>query len=549
MDRKIVISSLLQHVQVGLVEDGRLVEYYLESDVQDRLMNNIYKGRVENVLPGMDAAFVDIGLSKNAFLFLADLPDEQAARKLRSGDSLLVQVVKEAEGAKGPRVTTHITLPGRFVVLLPSQNSVGISRQISCEDERTRLKELAEELKPEGMGLIVRTMAEGAEKEELKEDLDALLQEWSRIQRKFRSKGSGPLIYRDHDLIYRILRDLYDPEQTEIIVDTKALQNRVQRELDDLDLPSSQAELYEGKLNIFTYMGLDKDLERARSPRVWLDCGGYLVFAQTEALHTIDVNTGRFVGGADLQDTVLTTNLEAAGEIARQLRLRNIGGIVIIDFVHMMREADRELVLARLAESLGADKTRTKLYGFTRLGLVELTRRKAKRPLAQMLEVECPLCRGTGRVDSDPTTALAAARAVRAAAAEDDVPAVLARCHPAVAAQLIGPGGKYLELLEKETGKPVFVRGDEDLPKGEYEISCGTAEALERRALPVMVGDRLEVQILEPHARNRRSGLARLHGYAIECLDCSALVGQTVEVEVVEVYRTSAVARLAENQN
>ena len=349
MDRMIAISSLLQHVQVGLVEDGRLVEYYLERDVQDRLMNNIYQGRVENVLPGMDAAFVDIGLAKNAFLFLADLSPERAAN-LRKGDAVLVQVAKEAEGTKGPRVTTQITLPGRYLVLLPTQEGVGISRQITDEAERARLKELAQELLPEGMGLIVRTMAQNQELEELQEELERLIQEWSRIQRRFQGKSSAYLLYRDHDLIYRIVRDLYSPHHTKILVDSRALQRRVAKELQDLGLDTSSVELYEGKLSLFTYLGLDKDLERARSPRVWLDCGGYLVINQTEALLTIDVNTGKFVGGKDLQDTVLTTNLEAAAEIARQLRLRNVGGIVVVDFVHMAQEADREQVLQRLRE-------------------------------------------------------------------------------------------------------------------------------------------------------------------------------------------------------
>ncbi len=252
MDRKLVFSSLLQYVQGALVENGRLVEYYLEYDVQDRLMNNIYKGRVENILPGMNAAFVDIGLTKNAFLFLADLPDENSAQGLRRGDALLVQVVKEAEGTKGPRVTTRITLPGRYLVLLPSQGGIGISRQIPQEKERARLKALAEELKPEGIGLIVRTMAQGADREELQDDLEALLQEWSRISRKFQSRGSGPLLYRDHDLVYRILRDLYNPPDTKLVVDSEPLQRRVEKELQDLGLNSGVVELYQGKLQIFT---------------------------------------------------------------------------------------------------------------------------------------------------------------------------------------------------------------------------------------------------------------------------------------------------------
>ena len=491
---------------------------------------------------------MDIGLGKNAFLYMADLQNEPLERKLHIGDSVVVQVVKEAEGAKGPRVTTDITLPGRFLVLLPFQNTVGVSRQISDEEERARLKALAEEIRPRGIGLIVRTLAQDAGEDELREDLEDLLLEWNRLQKKLRTKGVGPLLYQDHDLVYRILRDLYSPP-TRIIVDTETLQRRVISELQELGLESSSVELYQGKLGIFTYLGLDKDLERARNPRVWLDCGGYLVINQTEALLTIDVNTGKYVGTTALKDTILRTNLEAAEEIARQLRLRNIGGIVIIDFIHMPDEGDREQVLARLADSLGADKTRTNLCGFTRLGLVELTRKKARRPLAQILEVDCPHCRGTGRVDSDETTAFRIAASITASAAEDGVEAVLVRCHPAVAAHLIGPGAKNLNLLEKQTGKAVFIRGDEGLPKREFELTCGDAAVLQEKALPVAVGDRITVEIVEPHAKNRGSGLARVAGYVIECLDCWSRVGQKVDVEVVEVYRTSALARLLENQN
>ncbi|HOJ23366.1 MAG TPA: ribonuclease E/G, partial [Armatimonadota bacterium] len=263
--KEIIVNVSPREDRVAIIENGQLAELYIERE--ERVVGSIYKGKVVNVLPGMDAAFVDIGLEKNAFLYVGDIlpsseeeaeavatemeagaappppPPRRNGRRTgikdvaKVGQQILVQVVKAPRGTKGARVSTRISLPGRYLVLMPDTDHVGVSRKIEDEAERERLKELARQVKPQGMGLIVRTMAEGAEKEELKEDLDALLQEWSRIQRKFRSKGSGPLIYRDHDLIYRILRDLYDPEQTEIIVDTKALQNRVQRELDDLDLP------------------------------------------------------------------------------------------------------------------------------------------------------------------------------------------------------------------------------------------------------------------------------------------------------------------------
>lgn len=472
MDRKIVFSALLNQVQVGLVEGGRLVEYYLEQESRERLVNNIYKGRVENILPGMAAAFVDIGLKKNAFFFLADLPTDEARANLRRGDALLVQVAKEAEGTKGPRVTTQITLPGRFVVLLPQQEQIGLSKQIVCPEERERLKELARECCPPEMGLIVRTAAQGCSAEELRGDVAELVQEWNRIEEDFRGRTESPLLYRDHDLIYRVLRDLYRLETTELVVDSLELKARVEEDLADLGL-QGRVELYQGKVHLFTYLGLDRELQRARRQKVWLDCGGYLIFNQTEALLTIDVNTGKYVGRDSLADTVLKTNLEAAAEIAHQLRLRNIGGMVIIDFIHMTDAKHRQLVLEKLEECLGEDKTRTNVLGFTKLGLVELTRKRVKLPLDQMLEVECPHCQGRGRVDSHQTTALQIAQEVYSLAREEEVESIEVRCSTAVAAQLIGPGASNLERLQQQAGKVVRVSGEEDLPGESYELSSG----------------------------------------------------------------------------
>lgn len=474
MERKIVISALLGQVQVGIVEQRRLVEYYLERDAKERLVSNIYKGRIENILPGMGAAFVDIGMEKNAFLFLADLGSSEAGEYLKIGDSVLVQVSKEAVGTKGPRVTTEIAIPGRYLVLMPFQQHTGISRQISDEEERLRLKGIAMDIRPQNMGIIVRTVAEGCTLEELEEDLDDLLQEWERIEKKHQSKSLSPLLYQDYDLIHRVLRDFYAQDETTIIVDSQQLQERVETELASLGVKGFQVELYQGKVALFTQLGLEKDLERACNNRVWLDCGGYLIFNQTEALLSIDVNTGKYVGSTNLQETVLKTNLEAAQVIAHQLRLRNVGGIVIIDFIDMSVPKNRAVVLATLAQSLVADKTRTNLLGFTRLGLVELTRKKSKRLLANILEVECPHCRGTGRVTSDETMAFQIATKVNSLAAEESVAEVIVHCHSAVAAQIIGVGGINLRTLEKQTGKKVTIKGDDTLSRREYKIQKGT---------------------------------------------------------------------------
>ena len=465
MERKIVISALLNRVQVGIVENHRLVEYYLERSCKDRLLSSIYKGRVENVLPGMGAAFIDIGMDKNAFLYLAD-----AITDLAIGESIMVQVSKEAAGTKGPRVTTKISLPGRYLVLMPLQDHVGISRQITDPEERLRLKEVVEEIRPENISLIVRTVAEGCTREELAEDLEDLLKEWHRIQRKYKSKSQSPLLYQDYDLVHRILRDHYASESTSIIVDNEELQRRIVEELKDLGVKHpAQVDLYQGKVDLFTHLGLKKELERAGNNRVWVDCGGYLVFNQTEALLSIDVNTGKYVGSKNLQDTVVNTNLQAAAEIAHQLRLRNTGGIVIIDFIDMSDPKNREAVLEQLAKSLSADKTRTNLLGFTGLGLVELTRKKTERLLAHVLEVDCPHCKGTGRVVSDETLAFQIAIEVNSLALEN-VEVIEVHCHPAVASHVIGSGGSNLRALEKHTGAKIVVRGDDNFARLVYEV-------------------------------------------------------------------------------
>ena len=294
---------------------------------------------------------------------------------------------------------------------------------------------------------------------------------------------------------------------------------------------------------MFDYFGLTKDQNEHRKA-VWLDCGGYLVFDQTEALMSIDVNTGKYVGTNNISDTVLNTNLQAAQEIARQLRLRNIGGIIIIDFIDMQNDEDRDLVLQHLEEALAQDKTKTYVLGFTQLGLVELTRKKTKKVLSEVLETVCPVCEGTGRVESDENIAFRIAQEVYYSALEPEVEAILIKCHPAVGAQLIGVGAANLDELEKETGKTIYVRGQESYERDSFYLISGERERIKEQAYPVKVGDRITAAIQEVHAHNSKNGIARLDGFVIDCSQCAGLVGETVQLEITDVQRTSAAARL-----
>lgn len=548
METKIVISALLNQTQVGLVENGRLAEYYLQRDDQQRAVGNIYKGLVENVLPGMNAAFIDIGAGKNGFLHVDDLPPALQGvpiqQALRKGQTIVVQVEKEQVGSKGPKVTANITLPGRFLVLLPNENHLGISRQITSAVERDRLRSVAERIKPHDMGLIIRTVAEGCDDELLAEDLRFLVEEWQHLTERSQKVKAPALLYQD-SLVYRVLRDLVTDQVEEIIVDRDDVYETVVKGLASLSKqPSVKVELYEGRVSLFEHLGLAKQLEMAQKKRVWLNCGGYLIIDETEALVSIDVNTGKFVGSGDLNDTFLKTNLQAAEEIAWQLRLRNIGGIIIIDFIDMDDHEARRQVLARLEEALAKDKTKTHVLGYTGLGLVEMTRKKTKRILSEVLQAPCPVCDGTGRIESGETVAARIAREVYSLALEPDVEAVLVKCDPNIASHLIGSSASNLEELERSTGKTIYVRGTPSLVQSDFQIVSGSEERIAAQAHPVAVGDRLMAQIEQVHSNHSQNGIARVDGFVIDCQDGARYVGQMVHLEVVEVFKTYASAKI-----
>lgn len=477
MSRKVIISSFLNQILVGIVEEGRLAEFFLEKDENSRKIGNIYKGKVENVLPGMSAAFVDLGLKRNGFLYVADLQSNDESKPINQliakGQDIIVQVTKEPEGKKGARVENRISLPGRYLVLMPYDQNIGISRQITDDNERDRLKKIGSSLLPANMGLIIRTVAEGHSLEELEQDLYELVQLWNYIENTSKQSSAPALLFHDHDLIYRIMRDLVTDDIDKIIVDQLQVYNKIHSLADKIQLsPSTKIELYDGEVALFEHLGLTRDLNKATNKKVWLASGGYLIIDQTEALVSIDVNTGKYVGSKNLSETVRQTNQEAAEEIAKQLRLRNIGGIIIIDFIDMNNNLDKQSVLAVLEKALAKDKTKSNVLGFTHLGLVEMTRQKVKRRLSHLLEIPCPHCEGTGRLLSQDTVAINLAQKIFSLAKEKDVTLVKVICHPRVAASLVGPSNENLKMLKKQTGKMIEIVVDDHYELEQTDVSC-----------------------------------------------------------------------------
>jgi len=559
MLKEIVVNVGEEENRVAVLEDKIPVEVYIERAVNQRMVGNIFKGRVENVLPGMQAAFVNIGLEKNAFLYVEDaLPARSAEGNsqgvsalgfnicdiLKQGQEIVVQIVKEPIGTKGPRVTTHITLPGRFLVLMPTVDYIGISRRIDSEKERERLKELASKVKPEGMGVIVRTVAEGIEEEEFRQDVNLLSKLWRKILSKA-ARGPVPnLLHRDLVLVQRILRDVFTEDVDRLIVDSRYEYEKVLDLLDIIDPHLKQKVFLDERENIFEEYGIEQEIERSLKRKVWLRCGGYIVIDQAEALTAVDVNTGKYVGTTNLEDTVLKTNLEAAKEIARQLRLRNIGGIIIVDFIDMTKEEHRQEVLRTLEEEIKKDKTKTTILGITQLGLVEMTRKKVRPSLSEVLQKPCPYCEGKGKVLSEETLGIHFKNQIYHVARQTSVDTILVEANPLVAARLIGSGGVSLRDLESKTNKSLYIRGS-----AAHHIESITIKPIQDKddiqvhTLPVKPGDVLEVKVEEPHVSNLNDGIARVNGFIINIEGGGVLVGETIPVEVGKVYRTYARAR------
>jgi ribonuclease G len=407
--KQLFVHNTRNLTQTALLEDGRLAEFSVEKTEGSSLVGNLYKGRVVNVLPGMQAAFVDIGLPKNAFLYVDDVlhphlekqPKEKPSisELLATGDERIVQVMKEPLGGKGARVTTHVSLPGRWIVYMPHADYIGISKKIEQEAERYRLRTMAEELRAPGEGIILRTNAEGENREALAGDLDALRRIWQEAARFGQTAKAPAELHRDSGLVQRMVRDVITPDTEELIVDDEACLEEAKAYLrKSAPALEQKARLYTDSVPLFEKFGIREQMERAFQPQVRLSSGGYLVWDQTEALTVIDVNTGKFTGSVDLEETVFRTNLEAAEEIARLLRLRDVGGIIVVDFIDMEKDEHRQQVEQLLETTMKRDRTKCQVVGWTRLGLLEITRKKARESVSSFFFETCPTCKGRGKI-------------------------------------------------------------------------------------------------------------------------------------------------------
>jgi ribonuclease G len=481
-DRKIIANTLdNEEVRVAIVEKGRLYDIFIERMWERQRTGEIYKARVDSVLPGMNSAFLNLGDGRNAFLYL----DDARGRKLKPNEEVIVQVMKTARKGKGARVTTRLSLPGRYLVLVPGGRESGVSKRIEDDDERHRLRRLAREIRPDGCGVIIRTAAEGVDGEELAKDVGELLEIWKEVEHNAAIQSAPCLLYRDLGLLGRVLRDELTEEVSEIVVDSDEELERIRPWVERFchGTPPEMS-LYRGHAPIFDFYGIEKELESLLDRKHWLESGAYLIIDQTEALTVIDVNTGKFVGRTNLRDTVLKTNLEAADEIARQLRLRAIGGIVVIDFIDMEQEEDRQRLLDRLNEAFHGDRYKARVFGVTQLGLVEITRKRARLDLRTSLTRGCPFCSGTGWVLKEETLAVSVKRFLRKVSLSSRSEAILLELYPDVARHI---ADTYLPSWEEELGRRLFLREVPDFAWSKYRLdSQGPLSQIERRVAQLM---------------------------------------------------------------
>jgi ribonuclease G len=485
LKEEILINVTPSEVRAALLESGILQEVYIERSARRGVISNIYKGRVSRVLPGMQAAFVDIGLQRTAFLHVSDIVRQQNGdgegdeapdiRDLvREGEDVLVQVVKDPLGNKGARLTTFVTLPSRHLVLLPKGDSVGISARIEDDEERERLRELVAGLLEEAgleCGVIVRTVAEGASGEELRADLKFLVKLWSVVQERCSNVEVKSLIHEDLSLPLRVLRDLVTSDVEKILVDSQADFEAMQ-EFAETFLPpvAPMLELYQRRRPIFDLHGIEDDIGKALDRKISLKSGGYVIFDQTEAMTTIDVNTGGYVGHRNLEETIYRTNLEAAVAIARQLRLRNLGGIIIIDFIDMEEPEHRAKLLQLLEQSLASDHARHQVSPVSPLGLVEMTRKRTRESLQHILCDECPSCDGRGFVLSAETVCFEIFREIIRQSRQFEFAEALVLAHQDVIELLLDEQAPSLATLEEQTGKSIRLQPEALYVQDQFDV-------------------------------------------------------------------------------
>ncbi|MFZ5570049.1 MAG: Rne/Rng family ribonuclease [Thermodesulfobacteriota bacterium] len=508
MYKELIINATDHETRVALLEDGTIVELFIDRGDDENIAGNIYKGKVQRVLPGMQAAFVDIGLNQAAFIYVDDVigdssnefetvflngseqddgdqpmeenqgaignyykREKQIEELLFEGQEILVQVAKSPIGSKGARITSHISLPGRFLVLMPTVDHIGISRRIEDDEERTRLRNMVSDLREKPYGYIVRTAAEGIEKEKLAKEMIFLVNLWEKIQKKYESASAPAIMYKELTITLRAVRDLLTDEADKLVIDSYSGYQAVLNFLEEF-MPQlkDSVEYYEGTEPIFDAYNLEVDISRALKKKVWLKSGGYIVIEQTEALVAIDVNTGRYVGKHNFDETILKTNLEAVKEIAYQIRLRNLGGIIIIDFIDMVKSTDREKVCNALKEALKKDKSKTNVLPMSDMGLIQMTRKRIRKAIPKQLCEPCFYCEGDGYLLSKQSICYTIYREILRETLDMRGSRFTLRVNPEIADLLHGEENDLIHSLEKRLGKQIVIYPNPRFHLEEFDI-------------------------------------------------------------------------------
>ena len=499
MGQQIAINVTREETRVAMLENDVLLELYVDRAKRKDFVGNIYKGKVVKVLPGMQAAFIDIGMDKAAFMHVSDLslesepgdtlldsdeddrgpemprPRRQTTRPieqlLHEGQELMVQISKGPIGTKGPRVTTYVSLPGRYLVFMPNVEHVGVSRRIAKDEERARLKEIVKRLRQPGYGFIVRTVSEGVTEEELRSDVEFLTTSWGDVMRR-REQGPAPmLLHTDLSLSFRVVRDLFTKKVERLVVDSRteyeSIKDFVHRYMPE---QTSRIQYYEKEEPLFDHLGIEMEIARALNRKVWLKSGGHIVVDHTEAMTVIDVNTGRYVGKRDQEETILKNNLEAVKEIAYQVKLRGIGGIIIIDFIDMEREKNRERVYQALVDAMANDKARTRISRISDLGIIELSRERVREDLLRAMSEPCWYCEGRGYTKSPTSVSYDIFRDIRRVGRTGDMQKIVVGAHPAVVALLLDEERESVGEIEREYEAKIIVTADPTLHVEQYDI-------------------------------------------------------------------------------
>jgi ribonuclease G len=490
MAREIVINATKHESRIAVLDEGQIVELWVERTRRRTVVGNIYKGRVTKVLPGMQSAFVDLGLERDAFLYVSDVleeleafdsesedltldevparPEASISDLLREGQEIVVQVSKDTIAGKGARITSHITLPGRFLVYMPTVNHVGVSRRIENEVERLRLKQILEGIRPQGSGgFIVRTAGEQHNEEDFRADMKYLMDLWDQIRRRAEKASAPSLIHHDLDLVLRTIRDVLSPEFKSVWVDSVEQYQRIVEFLDQIQ-PTlvSRVRLYRRDEPIFDEFGIEPEIAKALNSKVWLKSGGYIVINQTEALVAIDVNTGKYVGKKNLEETVFRTNLEAAKEIVRQIRLRDLGGIIVLDFIDMEEPANRAALFEAFENEIKKDRSKTKILQISEFGLIEMTRKRVRQSLERSLTQPCPYCSGSGRIKSNATISMEIWRELMKLRDLHEGQDVIVRVNPVVYNSL----DPIFEEVERSLGIHLVFKPDDSLHHEQFDV-------------------------------------------------------------------------------